>query len=166
MLVLMKNESGLGFMIMHRKLKVMRRLGTLSLAVLSMLILSATAQANSPQPSLAADPIQSVVAKQLSAFKERDSAQAYAVISQSFRSKYQTPLRFATMMRLNFWNLYNHATYRFLGQNHNGSSEIQKVEVTGDDLVRRIYLFRMTKGESGDWLIDNVLMLDPEGQAI
>lgn len=153
-------------MIKHQAHKVMQRFAAQGLVLACLLCLSLPAHANSPQPSLAADPIQSVVAQQLAAFKQRNSAQAYAVISQSFRSRYKTPLRFATMMRVNFWNLYSHATYRFLGQSHGDVSDIQKVEVTGEDLVPRIYLFRMTKAASGDWLIDDVLMLDPDAQAI
>ncbi len=154
-------------MIKHHRSKVMRRFKMSALALLTAaMTFPVSGWAASPSPSQAHDPIQTVVARQLSAFKARDSAQAYSVISNSFRAKYKTPLRFSTMVRLNFWELYNHAAYRFLGQNHTDQSEIQKVEITGEDHLPYVYLFRLSKSESGEWLIDDVIMLDPAAQAI
>ena len=112
------------------------------------------------------DPVQMVVAKQLSAFRDRNSKAAYAGLSSSFQGKYKSPLRFATMMRLNFWELYNHASYRFLGRSHSAGFEIQKVEVKAEDDQAYVFLFKMVRSEKGDWQIDNVLMLDPDGQQI
>ena len=112
------------------------------------------------------DPVQMVVAKQLSAFRDRNSTEAYAALSSAFQGKYKSPLRFATMMRLNFWELYNHASYRFLGRSHAGGFEIQKVEVKGEDDQSYVFLFRLVRSAAGDWQIDNVLMLDPDGQQI
>ena len=144
------------------------------------LLTSLSAYAEDPQPAVVAAEITSVahqqalpevstrqvIEQQLAAFKARNSAEAYAVISPAFRNKYKSPLRFATMMRLQFWDLYNHSTYRFVGHNPAEPLEIQKVEVTGDDEIPRIYLYRLIRGADGHWLIDDVLMLDPDAQPI
>ena len=114
----------------------------------------------------ATDPVQMVVARQMTAFRERNSDQAYQVLSKAYQTRYSSPLRFATAMRLQFWELYSHASYRFLGRNQAGNFEIQKVEVTGEDEKPYVFLFRMVRSDQGSWQIDNVLMLDPEGQGI
>ena len=91
---------------------------------------------------------------------------AYAGLSTASKEKYKSPLRFATSMRLNFWALYNHQSYRFLARSGDSQTEIQKVEVRGDDRVPHVFLFRMIKAENGTWLIDDVLMLENDGQPI
>lgn len=142
----------------QRRPKVMSWIAGLFLAALLF-----TAPVQAADAPAAADPIQMVVAKQMSAFRERNSGKAYEALSQAYQGKYKTPLGFVTMMRLNFWELYNHASYRFLGRTHSGSFEIQKVEVKDQDDVPYIFLFRLIH-TGKDWQIDNVLMLDPAGQ--
>lgn len=148
--------------------KVMGRIRIAALLALTLLSFSTISapQAASTNSQTSDETVQDVVARQLSAFRTRNAPEAYAVTSSSVREKYKSPLSFTTMMRVNFWDLYNHASYRFLGRNQLGDAEIQKVEVTGENKVPNIYLFRLTRAESGEWLIDNVIMLDPEAQPI
>ncbi len=152
----------------HGRPKVMRRMAAALLATLFVLLLSARPEAASTTATAATgarDDIQATVAQQLDAFKSRNSEQAYAVVSEKFREKYKTPLRFVTMMRVNFWGLYNHAGYRFLGQNGAGDDRtLQKVEITDDAGTSSIYLFGLTRSPTGEWLIETLIRLDPEGQ--
>lgn len=147
--------------------KVMGRIAGIALAALMLLTSLPTQSASNVSTTSGINaPAQTVVAEQLSAFKLRNSQQAYAVMSDRFREKYKTPLKFTTMVRVNFWELYNHINYKFIGQSHIDGAEIQKVQVTGDDGLSYVYLFRLSPSPSGVWMIDDMIMLDPEAQPI
>lgn len=152
----------------HHSPKVMRRITGAVLAALLLLTSLPTQSASNVGATTTGinTPVQTAVAEQLSAFKSRNSAQAYSLVSDTFREKYKSPLRFATMMRLNHWELYNHSSYKFLGQSHVDGAEIQKVEITDKDGLPYIYLFRLSQSVSGSWLIDSVIMLDPAAQPV
>ena len=136
-------------------------------ALLCFMPLAVQATENvSVKSPIAKDDIQLALERQMTAFKDRNSSLAYAGLSTASKEKYKSPLRFATSMRLNFWALYNHQSYRFLARSGDSQTEIQKVEVRGDDRVPHVFLFRMIKAENGTWLIDDVLMLENDGQPI
>lgn len=147
--------------------KVMRRIASAALAAIFLLSSLPTHSASNVTTTSGINaPAQTVVAEQLSAFKLRNSQQAYAVMSDRFREKYKTPLKFTTMVRVNFWELYNHINYKFIGQSHIDGAEIQKVQVTGDDGLSYVYLFRLSPSSAGVWMIDDMIMLDAKGQQI
>lgn len=140
------------------------------LATLLIMLVTARPEAASNTATAATgtkSDVQAAVARQLDAFRNRNSEQAYAVVSAKFREKYKTPLRFVTMMRVNFWGLYNHAGYRFLGDDSTGQDRsLQKVEVTDDTGRTTIYLFGLGRSDAGEWLIENFIMLAPDGQPV
>lgn len=151
----------------HHPLKVMQRISFAMLALVLFLGTPVYAAANTSPTSTIPQQARTVVADQMSAFKTRNAAQAYAAISHTFKEKYKSPLRFATMMRLSHWELYSHSAYRFIGQSQAEQGvAIQKIEITSETGEAYIYLFRLSQETSGDWLIDNVIMLDPEAQPI
>ncbi len=159
--------------ISHLPQKVMSRIAGLGRGVLllaSLLcVLPLAAQATetvSVKSAVAKDDVQLALERQLAAFKDRNSALAYAGLSAASKEKYKSPLRFATIMRLNFWSLYNHHSYRFLARAGDSKTEIQKVEVRADDEVPHVFLFRMVQADNGTWLIDDVLMLENDGQPV
>ncbi len=161
----------MGIRISHPPAKVMSRvtgqLGKVLLLALLICLTSLAAHATenvSARSPIAKDDVQLALERQLTAFKDRNSALAYAGLTAASKEKYKSPLRFATIMRLNFWTLYNHHSYRFLARTGDSKTEIQKVEIKADDRVPHVFLFRMVKAENGTWLIDDVLMLDAEGQ--
>lgn len=157
----------IGFIIGYHPLKVMQRISFAIIAFIFFSGLPVHAAANTSPTSSIPQQARSVVADQMSAFKTRNATQAYASISHSFKEKYKSPLRFATMMRLHHWELYNHTAYRFIGQSQSAEGiAIQKVEITSETGEEYIYLFRLSQTEAGGWLIDNVIMLDPEAQPI
>lgn len=159
--------------ISHLPRKVMSRIAgqcrqvLLFAALLCLLPLAVHATENvSVKSPVAKDDIQLALERQLTAFKDRNSALAYDGLSAASKEKYKSPLRFATIMRLNFWTLYNHHSYRFLARTGDSKTEIQKVEVKADDKVPHVFLFRMVKADNGVWLIDDVFMLADDGQQI
>lgn len=114
-----------------------------------------------------ADPIQHSIEKQLLAFKARDAAQAFAMVSHALQQQYQDSKKFMRMARFSYRVLYDHKAYQFLERSGSGQVQFQPVEVIGPDGLPSIALFRMVQNQNnGEWMIDRVIMLDEDGLPI
>ncbi len=118
------------------------------------------------EPHTVMDPVQLAVATELTAFKERDSSKAYELASPELQKKFSSALKFATMMRITYWEIYDHVSFKFLGRSSSDSHEIQKVEVTGSDGEPYIVLYKLVKDPSGKWLIDDLILLDHDAPPV
>ncbi len=139
------------------------------MALLGLCMIAASASASEKKKSeiyTVFDPVQLAVANELSAFKERNSDRAYELASPELRKKFSSALKYATMMRITYWEIYDHASFRFLTRSSAPTHEIQKVEVTSSDGRPYIVLYKLVKRHAGKWLIDDLILLDREAQPV
>ncbi len=118
------------------------------------LVLSALAAVYAGASS-AQDAFGNVISDQLTAFHDRDIAQAFTFASPAIKRIFGSPENFGIMVERSFPMIWDHASARFLAQRQEGGAIFQRVMVTGQDGRAFVFDYKMIETQQG-WKIDGV----------
>ncbi len=119
--------------------------------------------------SIALAPIETpetVIEKQLRAFREREAVNAYSYASEHLKSKYNDADHFLMMMRFTVQPLTVHVSYDLLESSQIGDGIVQKVEMLKKDGTSVLILYKLVQNTHGQWTIDGYTVLDNQAQPI
>jgi hypothetical protein len=111
--------------------------------------------------SAAADPkaMQSVIDRQLEAFKDDDFAQAMEFASPVLKRYFRTPENFGRMVTQGYSMVWRPGTVRYLENRVEDGAHWQRVMIVDQQGVTHILDYRMLETEQG-WRINGVQILD------
>ncbi|MGD9293491.1 MAG: DUF4864 domain-containing protein [Roseobacter sp.] len=111
--------------------------------------------------SAAADPkaMQSVIDRQLEAFKDDDFAQAMEFASPVLKRYFRTPENFGRMVTQGYPMVWRPGTVRYLENRVEDGAHWQRVMIVDQQGVTHILDYRMLETEQG-WRINGVQILD------
>lgn len=109
---------------------------------------------------------ESIVEKQLRAFREREAGEAYSYASDHLKEKYNDADHFLMMMRFTVQPLTAHVSYTMLESSPIGEGLVQKVEMLNKDGSKVLILYKLIKNAKGQWAVDGYTLLDNEAQPI
>lgn len=101
-----------------------------------------------------------MIAEQLKAFRERDAARAFSVMSEDSKAQYRDPSHFMTMMRYTHQPLTAHLSYAFAQKIQVGDALIQYVDMTNKDGSVVTVMVRLVKSADAHWTIDGYTILE------
>lgn len=104
--------------------------------------------------------IQSVVARQMNAFRMNDGEAAFALASPGIREVFESPTRFMEMVRSDYSAVYRPRSYRFLKPAVIDGEPVQPVEVIALDGAVSIAAFSMERQPDRSWRISGCRLLD------
>jgi hypothetical protein len=133
------------------------RLGNLAVLVLSLLTLSASAQA--PAADIAAADraaIRSVIERQMAAFATDDAATAFGFASPAIQHQFGSPDAFMHMVESGYRAVYRPRSVSFREARRAAHRVIQEVDVIGPDGNGARAFYIMEREDDGSWRIDGV----------
>jgi len=123
-----------------------------------------------PQPVISAisapNTAHAVISRELQAIKARDANLAYALLSDSFHEKFDTPEAYLAHLRFESRPLYNHDGYTFLDQTRTPDSLIQRVEVKSDRGDPVTVIYRLKQHNNDEFRIDSFAILGHDDEPI
>ena len=137
--------------------------------VLSLALLLVTIPVVVQPQALTADDrtaIQTVIERQIEAFRKDDAAGAFAFASPSIREKFGTAEHFLHMVQTGYQPVYRpqHVTFKDL-RLVNGVPT-QQVLLVGPDKVPVMALYAMEKQPDGAWKIDGCYLMSFKGEKL
>jgi uncharacterized membrane-anchored protein len=110
---------------------------------------------------LSETPARDLIMRQIIAIKDRDAQNAMQTTTPRFQKqkKITNSKEFLNKMRFDFRPLYSYQSYEFTDNKRIGKSIIQKVAFTSKDGDTITAIYRLTKNESGEWLIDSLALM-------
>ena len=135
-----------------------------ALVLVTLLSLKTPAQAENFDKNA----IQTLIADQLDAIRERDADMAYALTTGPVHEKFESAREFFTDIRYSYRPLYNHKTFRFLDQRVTETGGlVQRVEVTYTQSRPAIVIYKLERNPDGAWAIGSFTIVDAnEGQDV
>ncbi|MGN7502326.1 MAG: DUF4864 domain-containing protein [Alphaproteobacteria bacterium] len=104
------------------------------------------------------DPVHELIERHVRAIRTRDADRAYHLISVNQQESYGTSKKYWREVRDNMRLLFNHTSYKFLGQNHINGMVIQKVSMIDHDGKENLVIFRVKKDSADLWRIENIIV--------
>ena len=104
------------------------------------------------------DPIHELIDRHVRAIRARNADRAYHLISLTQQESYGTAKEYWRDVRDNMRLLFNHRSYKFLGQNQINGMIIQKVSMTDPSGKENLVIFRVKQNDANMWRIENVIV--------
>jgi len=139
-----------------------------------MLLMVAALPAYSQQPMLApsqkipvaeAQKVRAVIEAQLAAFAVDDAASALSYAFPDIRQRYPRPENFLAMVKRSYPVVYRPKSVGFLEPELADDEVFQAVEMSDDNGVLWIAIYRMGRMQDGNWRIMGCRVVPGEGQA-
>jgi hypothetical protein len=119
-------------------------------------------------PALAAEPrdgaIQSVITRQIEAFRRDDAGGAFAFASPTIQGIFGDADNFIGMVRRGYPQVYRPRAYSFAGIEDRDGRLYQRVRIEGPDGKAVIALYEMIEID-GQWRINGVSFAEPDADA-
>ena len=109
--------------------------------------------------------IESVIGRQLEAFRRDDGAAAFAFASPTIQSMFGTPEAFMAMVRRSYRPVYRPLEVRFEALVVHDGEYIQRVRLVGPEHEVVIALYEMQRQPNGEWRIDGCFLLQAAERA-
>jgi hypothetical protein len=134
----------------------------LTFALLLMAAMILQARAEDGATSLPEE-AKATVTRLLDAVRTRDADGAFAALSTQAQEKstQKNPEAFITTLRLKQLPLYNHAQYQVLSAHVEGTTAIQRVELSDRDGKKSLAIIRLGRQSDGAWRIEGTVVIPP-----
>jgi Domain of unknown function (DUF4864) len=109
--------------------------------------------------------IQATIRSQLEAFREDDSAAAYAYAAPNVREIFPTAEAFMTMVKRAYQPVYRQRSYTFGRIEERSGVIVQAVEILGTDGEYWTALYSLARQADGSWKITGCSLVKSEGGA-
>jgi Domain of unknown function (DUF4864) len=108
------------------------------------------------------DAIQSVISRQMQAFRRDDAAGAFGFAAPTIQSMFGDADHFMTVVRQDYQPVYRPRSVAFGQVIEAHGKAIQKVEVVGPDGRPRLALYTMERQADGSWRIAGCVLTESE----
>ena len=133
----------------------------------ALLAMPVTALAkDAPVTAAEARAVRSVIENQLDAFSKDDAVRAFSFAAAPIRRMFETPERFAAMVRQAYPVVYRPASVTFLKPERIDGATVQAVQMTDCDGAPWLALYRMTRAADQSWRIGGVELSQARSRAI
>ncbi len=126
---------------------------------LMFLLMASAAQAQSPGDRAA---IETVITRQLDAFRQDDAQAAFAQASPMIQHMFGTPENFIAMVAHGYPPVYRPRQTTFGPLELQADQFIQKVEIVGPDGASYLALYAMERQPDGSWKIGGCQLTESE----
>ncbi|MEM8972677.1 MAG: DUF4864 domain-containing protein [Pseudomonadota bacterium] len=110
-------------------------------------------------------PIESIISKQIAAFKRDDAKTAFSFASPMIQKQFRTPEFFLEMVARGYPQVYRPKSFRFTERAEVNSRTLQKVVVVGPSGAEVTAIYEMMQID-GQWRINGCQILKPKGQDV
>lgn len=107
--------------------------------------------------------IQSIIERQLAAFRADDAAAAYGFASDTIQMKFGSADQFLYMVKTMYYPVYRPAAYEFMTLAVEPGGIFQPVLIAKNNGDTVVALYLMEKDETGQWRIAGVKLVNPPG---
>ena len=119
--------------------------------------------AEARDPSKPSDPIETIIARQIEAFKRDDAATAFSFASPAIQKRFGTAEIFIAMVAQGYPQVYRPRSYRFVDRTVDGASALQRVMVVGPAGATVMALYELVLVD-GRWRINGCRIAKLPGQ--
>ena len=131
----------------------------LLLAALIVLLLAPPLHADDPPGGPDKGAIQSVIRRQLDAFRRDDAAAAFSLASPTIQAAFGTPTQFLAMVRSTYAPVYRPRAVDFTTLSVEAAGPTQQVELIGPDGLGYTATYILEKESSGEWRINGCTLV-------
>jgi hypothetical protein len=103
--------------------------------------------------------VQTVIERQIDAFKSDDAGRAFAMAAPSIKQLFQSQDLFMDMVRKGYRPVYRPQSYRFEDLQTDGSSLKQSLGIVDPDGVEWLAEYTLERQGDGQWLISGCVLI-------
>ena len=126
--------------------------------ILALIASSSLLPAAGPTSDADAQAIRSVIEAQLAAFSADDAEKAFSFASEGIRQTFATAEVFIAMVKLSYPVVYRPASVLFLDPEQRDDDVMQPVEMSDEDGVLWLALYRMQRQPDKSWRIGGCIL--------
>ena len=126
--------------------------------ILAFIAASGVRSATGSIPETDAQAIRSVIEAQLAAFSADDAEKAFSFASEGIRKTFATAEVFIAMVKLSYPVVYRPASVSFLDPEQIDDEVMQAVQMSDDDGVLWLALYRMQRQPDNSWRIGGCIL--------
>ena len=139
------------------------RLAAMAMAMFSLVMLQATAQAAAFTPADEKS-VRSVIQAQLAAFAKDDATQAFSYAAPNVRKAIGTASRFLSMVQNDYPVVYRPATVAFLKANGRDDNVIQRVQMLDAEGESWLAIYSLQRQKNRTWRITGCSVVENKGR--